>query len=142
MPLQPRESTEVDMTYDSYTPAQKTLVEGMGDWVEIALVHWHVQQSNPQAPLSEVQRQTLELIRSLVDDGLFELGSYPPSASGFVPAADTEDALDQIADVYVNHFSDGEWERKWLLNITSKGEQIARPLMDAYRREWDTESKR
>ncbi|WP_165688211.1 hypothetical protein, partial [Mycobacteroides abscessus] len=110
------------------------------DWVELALVHWHVQQSDPTAPLSAIQRNTLALIRSLTDDGLFELGSYPPSATGFVRASDTEGALSQIADAYVNHFADGQWERKWLLNITPKGEQMAQPFMETYRREWDAQS--
>ncbi len=139
-PLTARESAEVEMAYESLTPGQKVLIEGMGDWVELALVHWHVQQSDPKAPLSAVQRNTLALIRSLTDDGLFELGSYPQSASGFVRASDTEGTLGQIADAYVNHFADGEWERRWLLNITPKGEQIAQPFMEAYRREWDAQS--
>ncbi|WP_100517906.1 hypothetical protein [Mycobacteroides abscessus] len=139
-PLTTGESTEVEMAYESFTPGQKVLIEGMGDWVELALVHWHVQQSDPTAPLSAIQRNTLALIRSLTDDGLFELGSYPPSASGFVRASDTEGALSQIADAYVNHFADGEWERKWLLSITPKGEQMAQPFMETYRREWDAQS--
>ena len=42
--------------------------------MDLNAVDWHVRQSNPSASSTEVQNDTLELIRYVVGEGLFRLG--------------------------------------------------------------------
>jgi hypothetical protein len=50
------------------------ITDGIADYVDLGAVDSQVSRHNPSASVSEVQRETLETIRSLVSDGLFELG--------------------------------------------------------------------
>src|SRR5271156_2652616 len=50
------------------------LLKGLGKPVALNAVDWKIKQQNPSASDSEVQHETLDVIRSLVDDGLFRLG--------------------------------------------------------------------
>jgi hypothetical protein len=53
---------------------QGLLLDALGDPVDLNAVDRHVRHQNPSATPSEVQNETLEVIRSLVSDGLFRLG--------------------------------------------------------------------
>lgn len=52
----------------------EVLLRGLIDWVALSSVHGAVEQENSGEPLAVVQDKVLDLIRSLVVDGLFELG--------------------------------------------------------------------
>lgn len=121
--------------YADYTAREKILVDGVGDWVQLLAVHWHVEQESPDTSLPEVQEKTIDMIRSLVREGLFELGTVPSDAIGFVPSSDLEGTIQEIRRDYIGQFEDRDWEYHWWLNLTPKGEQLAEPLIDAYRRE-------
>lgn len=56
------------------TAREEVLSYGLVDWVALGRIHWYVTEDHPDAPLAEVQNQTLSLIRSLVREGLFEVG--------------------------------------------------------------------
>ncbi len=43
-------------------------LDAIGKPVDLNLVDWHVRQQNPSASPSEVQNETLEIIRSLVSE--------------------------------------------------------------------------
>lgn len=45
------------------------LLDALGDPVDLNSIDWHVRQQNPSATPSEVQNETLEVIRSLVSEG-------------------------------------------------------------------------
>ncbi|HEY1842852.1 MAG TPA: hypothetical protein VGG53_22020 [Mycobacterium sp.] len=47
---------------------------GLVDWVELDRIHWFVAREYPEQPLAVVQNKTLELIRSLASEGLFDVG--------------------------------------------------------------------
>ena len=51
------------------------LLDGLGKPVDLNAVDWHVRHRNPSASPSEIQNETLEIIRAVVSDGLFRLGS-------------------------------------------------------------------
>ncbi|WP_157895823.1 hypothetical protein [Mycobacteroides chelonae] len=121
--------------YADYTAREKILVEGLGDWVQLLGVHWYVEQEDLSAPLQLVQEKTINMIRSLVLDGLFELGEDPAGAEGFTASEDLEGTIREICKEYIDDFDTWGWQYHWCLNITPKGEQLAKPLMEAYRRE-------
>jgi len=50
----------------------------------------------------QVQRETLETIRSLVSDGLFELGDLSGEGGSFVAwSGSLDESIQKISDVYV-----------------------------------------
>jgi hypothetical protein len=53
---------------------EEVLLRGLIDWVELDRIHWYVARENPGQSLSVIQNKTLDLIRSLVSDGMFKLG--------------------------------------------------------------------
>jgi hypothetical protein len=99
-------------SYDrTITAREEVLLCGLIDWVAVERVHWAVKQENAGEPLAFVQDKVLDLIRSLVTDGLFELGDLVTPNRRF-GAWDTplDEAIQQIRDVYVNQFDDDpEW---------------------------------
>jgi hypothetical protein len=55
------------------------LLDGLGKPLDLNAVDRHVRHRNPSASPSEVQNETLEVIRTLVNDGLFTLGAVGDS---------------------------------------------------------------
>ena len=115
------------------------LLEGLGKPVDLNAVDWHVRHRNPSASPSEIQNETLELIRAVVSDGLFRLGSVGEKDERFVAWRRSLDrSINKISHVYVKHYDDPE---KWMfaawLSLTAKGEQLAQCLeekdIDLYR---------
>jgi len=111
---------------------ENILIHGLIDWVDLARVHSDILQENPSVPLSEVQKKTLETIRTLVSEGLFELGDLSGEGGRFVAwEAPLDESMREIYDVYVTHFNDKlTWTVYCWLNLTEKGEQIAKPLLE------------
>lgn len=114
------------------TAREKILIQGLIDWVDLARIHWHVTQENPSAPPSEVQQKTLGTIRSLVADGLFELGDLSGEDGRFAAwETPLDESMKRIYDLYVKHFDNNSlWIWECWLNLTDKGEQVAQPLLD------------
>lgn len=126
------------------------LLDALGDPLDLNAVDWHVKRHNPSATPSEVQGQTLEVIRSLVNDGLFRLagelvlgehlGGVATEGERFVAWDQPLDRLlHTISRVYVKHYDDPEkWMYSAFLELTDSGEQLARSLerkdIDSYRR--------
>jgi hypothetical protein len=126
------------------------LLDALGDPVDLNSIDWHVRQQNPSATPSEVRDETLEVIRSLVSEGLFRLGGevmvgkHPGGVATdgerFVAWNQSLDhSLRKISHVYAKHYDDPErWMYAVFLELTDKGEQLARSIeqkdVDAYRR--------
>lgn len=116
------------------------LLDALGDPVDLNSVDWHVKQHNPSATPAEVQSETLQVIRSLVGDGLFRLGGeavlgehlggVATEGERFVPWNQSlEDSLHKISHVYIRHYDDPEkWMYAAFLQLTDKGEQLARSM--------------
>lgn len=126
------------------------LLEALGQPVDLNAVDWYVKQRNPSAAPSEVQNETLEVIRSLVNDGLARLGAQVmlgEHLGGVATEGERFVAWDQplersmhkISHVYLKHYDDPErWMYAAWLQLTDKGQEFARSIeqsdIDAYRK--------
>ena len=80
------------------------LLDGLGKPLDLNAVDWHVRHKNPSASPSEVQNETLEVIRALVSDGLFTLGAVGESDARFVAWKGSLDhSIHKISHSYVKH---------------------------------------
>ena len=113
------------------------LLKGLGRPVPLNAIDWKVKQQNPSASVAQVQKETLETIRNLVDDGLFRLGDVDKFR--FVASKRPLDrSMHKISHRYVRHYDD---PRRWMfsawMNLTDKGQQLALSLeeraIDSYR---------
>jgi hypothetical protein len=108
----------------------EVLLRGLIDWVALERVHSRVARENSGEPLSVVQDKVLDLIRSLVTDGLFEIGDLRTEDGRFA-AWDTplEESIQRIREVYVNKFDDEpEWWFFCWLDLTEKGQRVAEAI--------------
>ena len=107
------------------------LLDALGRPVDLNAVDWHVRQRNPSASPSEVQNETLDVIRALVGEGLFSLGSVGEKDKRFVasePAARPFDPQDLPRLCQTLHDDPERWMfSAWML-LTEEGEQLARSL--------------
>jgi hypothetical protein len=106
------------------------LLRGLIDWVPLSQVHGVVEQEHPGEPLAVIQDKVLDLIRSMVADGLFELGDLATADHRFGAwDAPLDESIQQIRDVYVNQFDDDPawWFYCWLCP-TEKGLKAARAI--------------
>ena len=119
-----------DVECNAVKARESILLRGLVDWVALDRIHWDVIQENQRAPLSVVQNKTLELIRSLVDEGLAELGDLA-SEDGEFTAWDSslDESIDRIRSVYVAHFHDENvWPWYAWLNLTEQGDRVAQEI--------------
>ncbi len=108
----------------------EVLLRGLIDWVALERVHRRVARENPEKPLADIQEEVLELIRSLVSEGLFELGDLATSNHRFKAwDAPLDESIKRIRDVYVNHFDDESawWFLCWL-DATDEGLRAAKAI--------------
>jgi hypothetical protein len=109
---------------------EEVLLRGLIDWVAFERVHWYVAQENSGAPLSLIQNKTLDLIWSLVSDGMFRVGELSDGACRFVAwNTSLDESIQRIRDLYVTNFDDENawWFACWL-DLTDKGQQAAEAL--------------
>jgi hypothetical protein len=104
------------------------LTSGLSDWVSLAEVqqivsHYHLAET-------DVERQELAMrtIRSLLEDGLMQLGDLPgPNDKAFPAWEPVESALMRLHDRFVHHYADPKsWDYSIWLGITDAGEQVAK----------------
>ena len=109
---------------------ESVLLRGLVDWIALDRIHWDVSQENQGAPLSVVQAKTLELISSLVDEGLAELGDLASKDGEFAAwRSPLDESIERIRDFYVAHFHDDNvWPWYAWLNLTEKGERAAQEI--------------
>jgi hypothetical protein len=105
----------------------EVLTYGLIDWVELDQIHRYVAQENAGEPLSVIQEKTLDLIRSLVQDGLFEVGDLKDGSRRFeawdIPL---DESMRRIYNVYVTNFADqNTWPWFCWLDLTEKGQPVA-----------------
>ena len=84
-----------------------------------------------------MQNETLEVVRSLVDDGLFRLGDVHLQRF-FTWKRPLDRSMHKISHHYVDHYDNPKrWMYSAWLKLTDKGEQLAQSLedraMDYYR---------
>lgn len=109
---------------------EELLLDGLEGAVPLTVVDSHVTRLNPAIPISELQKETLETVRSLVSDGLFSLGAMSGDDGSWVewnePLATS---MQKISDAYVNHYDDpAVWIWAAWMKLTDNGKQVARAL--------------
>jgi hypothetical protein len=113
------------------------LLKGLSRPVPLNAVDWKVKQQNPSASDAQVQQETLEAIRTLVDEGLFRLGDIENRR--FVASKQPLDrSIRKISNRYVGHYDN---PKRWMylawMKLTDKGQQLALSLeergIDSYR---------
>jgi len=113
------------------------LLKGLGRPVPLNAIDWKIKQQNPSASDAQVQKETLETIRTLVDEGLFCLGDV--NKFRFVASKRPLDrSMHKISHRYVGHYDD---PRRWMfsawMKLTDKGQELALSLeeraIDLYR---------
>jgi hypothetical protein len=94
-----------------------------------------VTQQNRSASVTEVQEETLQTIRSLVSDGLFELGDLSGEGGSLVAwSGSLDESIQRISDVYVAKYDDPPaWVWFVWTELTDKGERLARALEESAR---------
>jgi hypothetical protein len=119
---------------------ENLLLKGLGKPVALNAVDWKIKHDKPSASASEVQDETLEVIRTLVDDGLFKLGEVRNHR--FVSSKRSLNrSMHQISHQYVDHYDDPKrWMFSAWMKLTNKGQQLAQSLeqraLDSYRDSW------
>jgi hypothetical protein len=119
---------------------ENLLVKGLGRPVALNAVDWKIKHDHPSASISEVQDETLEVIRALVDDGLFTLGAVRKHR--FVSSKRSLDrSMHRISRRYVGHYDRPEgWMFTAWMKLTDRGEQLAlsveQRVFDSYRDSW------
>jgi len=119
---------------------ESLLVKGLGRPVALNAVDWKVKHDNPLASAAEVQDGTLEVIRTLVDDGLVKLGAV--HRHRFVASKrPVNRTMRRISRHYVGHYDDPKaWMFSAWMKLTNEGKRVALSLeqraLESYRDSW------
>ncbi|OBK39731.1 hypothetical protein A5658_23840 [Mycobacterium sp. 1245111.1] len=108
----------------------EVLLRGLIDWVALERIHSIVAQENPGQPLAIIQDKVLGLIRSLVSEGLFEVGNLSSSTGRFSAWHTTlDESIERIREVYTSKFDDEPawWFYCWL-DATEEGLKVAEAI--------------
>ena len=118
------------------TAREKILVEGQHDWVKFWQIHQHVAQENRSASLAEVQQKTLDLVRTLVTDGVAEVGDLHDHGARFEPwDTPLDESIQRLSAEYVDRFDDRTgWPWTLWLRVTDKGKELGRSYEPEYER--------
>ncbi len=104
----------------------------LGGDIELAIVDYYVRKQHPDAPRSQVQRETLRIIHDLAFDGLIVLGSMTKPDGRFeVWKGPLESSIERISKIYIDPAddNDGWWFAVWLRG-TDKGSRMAQGILD------------
>ncbi|WP_431233548.1 hypothetical protein ACQ856_02135 [Mycolicibacterium psychrotolerans] len=109
---------------------KRVIAEARDQPAPVGLVFWLATDENPAATASEVRSTALTTIKSLISDGLVELGDYTSDTQNFVAYEhDCEGSMSTISAADSGNFHNvsslrtGPW-----LNLTDAGRRIAREL--------------
>jgi len=107
------------------------LASGRDDWVSMAAVQSRISRRQLADSAAERQRLVVDTVRSLLLDGLVEVGDIPGRGDpGFKPWPGTVDeVMTRFTDRFVTHHEDRlGWEYTIWLNLTEKGEQASNAI--------------
>jgi hypothetical protein len=109
------------------------LAVGMDDFVSMADVQGFIDDGGLADSAAERQRLVVDTVRSLLDDGLVEVGVIPsPSSPGFKTwPGSVDEVMKWFTDRFVGHYDDRQaWAYKIWLNLTAKGQQVSADSVD------------
>jgi hypothetical protein len=120
------------------TTAQDTLrgdilAMGCDDFVSMADVQGQISRGRLADSVAERQQLVVDTVRSLLVEGLVEVGVIPsPNSPGFKTWPGTVDeVMTRFIDRFVGHYDDRrQWEYTIWFNLTPKGEQVSADYVD------------
>ncbi len=108
------------------------LASGRDDWVSMAAVQGRISRGRLADSVAERQRLVVDTVRSLLSDGLVEVGDIPGRGDpGFMPwPGSVDDVMTRFTDRFVRHHDDRlGWEYTIWLNLTAKGEEASSEIV-------------
>jgi hypothetical protein len=112
------------------------LTSGLTDVVPMIEVETVILNFKLAETLSDRQNLALKTIRSLLEDGLMEIGELPGPNEKF-PAwnLSIDEAMERLYDLYVAHYDEEKlWEFRIWLHLTEAGQPVAKTLLEAKKR--------
>jgi hypothetical protein len=105
------------------------LIGGLSDWVSLAEVQHIISHFQLAEADSERQDLVLRTIRSLLNDGLMQIGELP-GPDGKFPAWEPIDvAMDRLRERFVDHYAEPtSWDYSIWLGLTDAGRPVANAL--------------
>jgi hypothetical protein len=105
------------------------LTSALSDWVSLAEVQQIISHFELADTDSERQDLVLRTIRSLLNDGLMQIGELP-GPDGKFPAWEPIDvAMDRLRERYVDHYAEpASWDYSIWLGVTDAGRPVAKAL--------------
>jgi hypothetical protein len=107
---------------------EQILDVGLDDWVSLAEVETIIGHYQLAGTAVEGQQLVLDAVRSLLEDGLAEVGVPPGRGETvFCPwPGSIDEVMAQLAERYVGHYSDPDsWEYGIWIGLTDEGERVA-----------------
>jgi hypothetical protein len=106
------------------------LISALYDWVPLAEIDSRIIDNHITESLAAQQDFALQLIRSLVEDGLMEIGDLPdPGRKLITWDLPLDDALKRISDRFIGHYDDvAMWGFSVWLDLTEAGKRVATEL--------------
>ena len=107
----------------------EVLISGFSDWVSLAEVQQIISHFELADTDSERQDLTLRTIRSLLKDGLVQIGELP-GPDGTFPAWEPIDvAMDRLRERFVDDYAEpASWDFSIWLGLTEAGRSVANAL--------------
>jgi hypothetical protein len=107
----------------------EVLISGLSDWVSLAEVQQIISHFELANTDSDRQDLVLRTIRSLLDDGLIQIGELP-GPDGKFPAWEPIDvAMDRLRERFVGHYAEPtSWDYSIWLGLTEAGRPVAKAL--------------
>jgi hypothetical protein len=112
---------------------QDILAVGVDDFVSMADVIQLIDDGGLADSAAELQQLVGDTVRSLLDDGLVEVGGLPsPSSPGFKTwPGKVDEVMTRFTDRFVAHYDDRyEWAYKVWLNLTAEGREVSAAFED------------
>ena len=104
------------------------LAGGHDDWVSMADVQGRIDRGRLAELVADRQQLVVDTVRSLLVDGLVEVGVIPGRNSPGFKAwpGTTDEIMQQFTDLFIGHHDDPHtWEYAIWLNLTPNGEQAS-----------------
>ena len=105
------------------------LTSALSDWVSLAEVQQFICNFELANTDSERQDLTLRTIRSLLDDGLIQIGELPGPDGKFPAWPSIDVAMDRLRERFVDHYAEpASWDYSIWLGVTDAGRPVAKAL--------------
>jgi hypothetical protein len=107
----------------------EVLTSGLSDWVSLAEVQQIITHFQLADTESERQDLVLTTIRSLINEGLMQIGELPGPDGRFPAWEPVDAAMDRLKERFVDHYDEpASWDYSVWLGLTDAGRPVAERL--------------